>query len=294
MLVLKDHLFRPLQFEGNFFPDGQQQFKMLESEARKVRYVLASIPDAKSMDFFLQAFVTLKQYHPEVRINYFYGARSDKDRADEYLVSNTAEYFQQLIMGLCDVTTRVSGNLVVNHYEPHVAVLAPHCVLADGPFLSDFEIGWSEFNAAKIKKNYDMIIFPDESAEKRFATFVGRAEKNGAKMIPTIVCEKHRDQVTGKIISHKIPQLPDSVKRVLACDDLCDGGFTYRSLAERLPADIVADLFIYHGVFSNNALPKMLLQYQNVIVTNSLPAAEEQKALLSEEDQKRVTILNVW
>ena len=108
MLVIKDNHNHDLKYDVNRFPDGQQQFKMLESDARRVCRILTSIPTPSDLDLFLQAFHRLKQYHPEeVKINYFYGARSDKDIAGEYAVTNTAMYVKLLLEGLSDVTTKV-------------------------------------------------------------------------------------------------------------------------------------------------------------------------------------------
>ena len=136
-----------------------------------------------------------------------------------------------------------------------------------------------------------MVIFPDESAKKRF---VDPSYDCGIKIVDTIVCEKHRDQETGKIISHKIPKLPSWVKKVLIFDDLCDYGSSFMNVIESLPEGVIADLFIFHGVFTGEAVPLLLTKFNKVIVTNSLSAPQEQKDKLSQKDQDRVIVLDVW
>ena len=73
-----------------------------------------------------------------------------------------------------------------------------------------------------------------------------------------------------------------------------DGGRSPLNLAATLSDNVKADLFVFHGVLSNNALPKLLAKFNKIIVTNSLPEAYNQRTLLSSEDQDRVQILDVW
>jgi len=289
MIKLYDNKNRLISHDLNNFPDGQIQFKILHKDAVRVETIKASIPDSKSVDELLQAISVLKKYNlTNVKINYLYGARSDKDIADDYDVANVANIIIKQIEAVSDITIILNNNDHTNCKKiksPFVSVLAPHCQL-DYTIDSNYSLNWVMFNEGVIKNNYDLIIFPDESALTRFSFL--------ADVMNYVVCEKHRDQVTGKIISHKIPELSKDCGKVIILDDLCDGGASYRSLKTSIPENIVADLFVFHGVFSNNALLKMLDIYNKVIVTNSLPTPETQKQLLTLEDQERVQILNVW
>jgi len=264
------------------------QFKMLESEARKAMKILASIPDSVSLDLFLQAIYTLKKYNlQDVRINYLYGARSDKDKAGECAVANVADYVQRLIDGVSDTTLFIhnNSNNAKKLSSPTISVLAPHCKLPDS-IHSDYSLNYPDFNINTLR-NYDMIVFPDESAYERFAHLIPEGGMFD-------VCEKHRDQVSGDIISHKIPELPENVGKILLIDDLCDFGNSFTNVGKSVPSSVKADLFIFHGVFTGNAIPRLLAYYEKIIVTNSLSAPEDQKSSLSAEDQERVQILNVW
>ena len=171
MLVIKDKNNKTLPFEVNHFPDKQNQFKMVHTETIKATTVLASIPDPESLDLFLQCIFCLKNVAPieSVKINYFYGARSDKSVAGDYDVSNVAEYVASMLESVVDTTVIIQNNdpsTAKKIYHPPISVLAPHCHLK--PHLhSDFTLNWKEFNIDVVNK-YDAIIFPDESAKKRF------------------------------------------------------------------------------------------------------------------------------
>lgn len=255
-----------VSWDYNQFPDGQVQFKIsndydLFDEEFNVK---VSLCNPIILDLFFQM-VDLCEIH-NLTINYLYGARSDKDETETHHVTNVAGF----------ILDRLSGV----HYAS-ISFLAPHC---------DISL-WFNRSAAKFDlpseldlSEYDLIIFPDESAKKRFSKVD----------MPHLICEKIRDQNTGKILEHKIPELPKDVWNVLLLDDLGDGLATFVNIAESLPEGIKTDLFIFHGVFSNNALARGLMWFNRIFVSNSLLAPEVQKSQLSTEDQNRVTIFNVW
>ena len=284
MIKLYDKTNHEIIWEANNFPDNQVQFKILRDNAKKVKKIIASIPDSTTLDLFLQCVNALKNQEnlEKVQINYFYGARSDKDEAGDWIVTNVADYFEKMIIAACDTTTIITNNTLKKIIHPFITVLAPHCKLKE--LNGDFNLRWSNFNENFIKNNYDLVVFPDESALSRFSYLD----------VNYVVCEKHRDQVTGNIISHKIPELPENFKKIIIIDDLADGGRSFINIAETIPDNVLVDLFIFHGVFSNNALPRLLQKFNDIIVTNSLPNADIQKSQLSLEDQNRVMMLDVW
>jgi ribose-phosphate pyrophosphokinase len=121
-------------------------------------------------------------------------------------------------------------------------------------------------------------LFPDASAERRFGgLFPG---------IPSVTCVKERDQISGQIIRHEVPEIMAG-KRVLVADDLCDGGRTFMEVAEFIPAPRECDLYVTHGVFSNGAVDRLLTVFDRIWVSNSLHSAT---AAASD----RVSILDVW
>jgi hypothetical protein len=252
-----DHNGRVVNHEINTFPDGQIQIKIKKSELPYDRIhilydedekltVYGSLFNPSAVDLFFQCIETFPVN--KIKINYLYGARSDKDESGDYLVSNTAQL--------------TCGKIAEQFYdENQVEFLAPHCYpLCEGIGIINFDLP----DCVNLD-DYDLVIYPDESAQKRFT----KVNKD------FIICEKHRDQETGQILSHVIPNLPSTAKRVLILDDLCDGGATFINVAEALPDSVEADLFIFHGVFSNCAPIRLFAKYKNIFVSNSLPHVQQ-------------------
>lgn len=90
---------------------------------------------------------------------------------------------------------------------------------------------------------------------------------------PDLVFDKVRDVTNGKItgmsIVHAVPK-DSRVKDYLVVDDLCEGGRTFLELADvfKRDYDSIARLHLYvtHGLFTNNAIPKLLEKYSNIYV----------------------------
>lgn len=241
-----------LKWDYNEFPDGQVQFKIDNHYDIKDCSVMASISNPTILDLCRQ-FIENIDYHgvKKFKMVYMYGSRSDKDYAGDDRVANVA---------------KMTHNEFLD-YVNDLECVAPHC---------DMEFGWKsnfdlpdELNLSQ----YDLIVFPDESAKKRF----------GEVSSSYIVCAKKRDQSSGNIIQHVVPELPEGVKNVIVMDDLGDGLSTFYNVKNNLPDGVKADLFIFHGVFSGEAIPKVFNYYENVFVSNSLPHV-----------QFKADIINQW
>ena len=278
---------KEIEWSQNNFPDGQVQLKIhkdykadLESGVR----VAVSLVNPMMLDLFNQLFnmATVLDF----KVNYLYGARSDKDESGDMIVCNVADLileklYSYWIVAYGNVTSKIlNSGFKRKCYQ--IEILAPHCNI-DGSkcqyYLSNYNLP-QEVNL----DDYDMIVFPDESAQRRFS-YINK---------PYIICEKEREQSTGKIIKHIIPELQEGVKKVIVIDDLADACGTFISVIDTLQSGVKADLFIFHGIFTNNAVSRVLQKFNHIFVTNSLTAGEEQRELLSPEDQSRVTIIDVW
>jgi len=241
----------------NRFPDGQVQFWM-EPATGPVR-LWASLPTSESLDLFLQMISRVR--FDSVQINYLYGARSDKDRAGSREVANVA----RLVLDLIEAAAPGLG----------VTIVAPHCP----ELLTTQRATWPLHREILANEpGYDAILYPDASARARF--------QGVAPDLPWLECEKERDQVTGRIVRHAIPDISD-YRRLLVLDDLCDGGRTFLDIASAIGNQVRLDLSVTHGVFSNGAIPRLLERYETIWVTNSLPSAARAAS-------DRVRILDVW
>lgn len=237
--LLTDQNDNELDWGVNYFPDGQIQFWCQALLTRP--NLTCSITNPYELDLFYQMNRTFQ--FKEVDILYLYGARSDKRRSGEKHV--------------CDV-----GPLTIEMMELMVGadecnLLSPHC----HSYWGLHELGKPRFFIPEILKNskYTHWIFPDQSAYERFGNQVPEG-------VVYVIGDKKRNQETGEIIEH-VFNWPEGMKRALVVDDLCDGGKTFLNIAEL--TDCTLDLYVTHGVFSNNAFDKLRRVYANVFCTNS-------------------------
>jgi ribose-phosphate pyrophosphokinase len=112
------------------------------------------------------------------------------------------------------------------------------------------------------------VIAPDHGAITRAQDFAS-AQCIDSKII---VCDKQRDFATGQITGFKLPPLP-GIGDYLVVDDICDGGWTFNSLAEEFVKDpkgplSTLDLYVSHGIFSKG-ISNISHLYNNIITTDS-------------------------
>lgn len=111
---------------------------------------------------------------------------------------------------------------------------------------------------------YVGVIAPDAGATDRTATVAK------ALHLPMYQALKHRDFETGKLSAFTCEALPEE-GRLLVVDDICDGGGTFRGLADAtgLPKERL-DLWVTHGVFSG-AADKLRDHFERIHTTDSHP-----------------------
>lgn len=91
-----------------------------------------------------------------------------------------------------------------------------------------------------------------------------------------VTCEKTRDVKTGKLSGFRIASktagsiaIAGDYESLLVIDDICEGGGTFMGLQEVLAKDMPVmpiDLYVTHGIFSNNAIPRLLTKYRKIYV----------------------------
>jgi hypothetical protein len=243
----------------NRFPDGQLQFKI--KPALHGLDLDISITDSEQLDLFFQIVNTIQLR--SIRIVYLYGGRSDKDVAGEFSVAN-----------LPDIIVRILGVSKNLHPVTQFETVMPHSKAFPGERFLPIHP-----ELAANQPNYDLILFPDESASNRFLDHFKGIEKR--------TCAKERDQVSGNIIKHVMPDDLEKFKRILVADDLCDGGRTFLDVRDAVDAHHPEriDLYVTHGVFSNGALERLDGRFSTVWTTNSYQEFGESEVL---------KILNVW
>jgi len=239
----------------NRFPDGQVQVwisnsVMAHAGRLKLKCRLTSPEDMHILDQLTTLIAKLP-----VTILYLYGSRCDKDTQGDRVVYNQHSE-------LCKRLTYAES------------VLMPHGILPYGvPEIIPPDPGID---------NYDVVVFPDESAKRRFGKYIFNSK-------PTVTCSKARDQITGNITEYRVP-LSEGVrligKRVLVVDDICDGGATFKMIADEIRSVVSSmDLYVVHGIFSKPAADLFLHGYSHIYTTNSY------KEWVSSE---HLTVFDVW
>jgi len=254
------------------FPDGQLQVIFHKNDIDQVLtnhlFIEASCYTPELLHILEQILflLTKKGCTMSIKVQYLYGARSDKDESEEFYTCNVSE---------------LAIETIGNYSKYGFNYLAPHCAMHSDN--TDFSLP-----EAMDMSKYNCILFPDKSANLRYK------KTTDVFNYPYIIASKRRDQDSGKIVSYEVPELSPPHNRVLVIDDLCDYGTTFKLLAENLGDNVKKDLFIHHGVFTENAPSRLLEHYENIHVTNSLPFPEMWKQQLSQEQKDRLHIHNVW
>lgn len=120
----------------------------------------------------------------------------------------------------------------------------------------------SDLDLSALRDRYDGIIAPDSGARGRAQDF---ADALGLKEV--LVAEKRREFGTGKILDYSIYDVREH-HRYLVVDDICDGGATFNILADAIPANSQADLWVSHGIFSRG-VEALSHVYDKIYTTDS-------------------------
>lgn len=143
----------------------------------------------------------------------------------------------------------------VRIFDPHSRVtqsLIKNCFPIKQDILVDITVGdISSFD----------IVCPDKGASMKLDD-----------QLVKVLCDKDRDPVTGKIRGIKVVfNKSEGTKPLLVVDDICEGGGTFLGLAESFKDNVHLEgrelnLYVTHGIFSKNALPKLLEKYSHIYV----------------------------
>lgn len=223
----------------NRFPDKQNQF-WIKEEYDSFLTPKIRITSPEMMDLAIQIVTTT---HVEnFDILYMYGARCDKYSAKDRTVNATGLMYADIL-----AERMMNGCLRILdcHFDTK---LLQHKV-------TNVEYSWMK----QVQDNkIEALLFPDASASKRYK-WVDQCE------LPKYYCTKERDQVTGEIIKHEIPEIKEN--NILIVDDLCDGGRSFLDLSDKYPKKVM-NLAVTHGIFSAG-IEKLTDKLNKVFVTSS-------------------------
>jgi ribose-phosphate pyrophosphokinase len=230
-------------FEGMFFPAGEAHVKVInENDHKGPLTEIAFMRGADGNDLMQVAMWSeaceQRGSRKVLLLPYLPGARQDRG-----LPFGAQVYASHLSMIQPDV---------IVCFDPHSAVLTG--ILRDAG--ADLRIVHSDELVARtvivgtvdsdVRPNrYDGIIAPDAGALHRAQAVAARCH------LPLYQAFKKRDPDTGKLSGFgMVDKIPDE-GRLLIVDDICDGGATFKGLAEATglgPNRL--SLYVSHGIFS--------------------------------------------
>lgn len=134
--------------------------------------------------------------------------------------------------------------------------------------------------------------FPELEDLPTIAPDKGAVHKNAS---PSVIFEKVRDVNNGKILGvEKVFAVEHTYRdrHYLVVDDLCEGGRTFLEVADCFKREhaenAILNLFVTHGLFTNNAVPKLLEKYFTIYVY--IMKASVYHAL-TEDEKSRINVM---
>lgn len=231
-------------FDRHVFSGGEVHVRLKKSTAcpparMEITADLKTSDDVMELLMIKNACDTVCEPNAEAKLNLHYVPYGRQDR-----VCNSGEAFSVKVMA--DLINNLNFDEVVI-YDPHsdvTSALLKNCtVVSHKMCLLDT---LSRDIPSTVIPEYDAIVAPDAGASKKafeVAKYFG---------IDLIQAMKIRETSTGNIIRTDVIADDLTGKRLLITDDLCDGGYTFLKLAEKLRefgAERI-DLYITHGIFS--------------------------------------------
>ncbi len=262
-LRLADPATSPLAFQAVAYPDGQQDILLAPLDGPRPVRIETRLSSFRDVELLLCATQALRRAGvKEIHLYapYLLGARSDRQfqpGGPSYLV---------------DVVAPVLNS---QHYET-VTVLDPHSDVA----AACIQRLHAEPNTALVQwaigqaglTDY-VLVSPDAGSLKKAYLLAAALGYTGE----LVVCAKHRDLATGKILSTEVPLLPHQrAAPLLLVDDICDGGRTFVEIAKAARAqghDGPLYLIVSHGTFSAG-FAELRAHFTGVFTTDSFRAID--------------------
>jgi len=218
------------------FPDGTSQVWKLPADLLETLYkgyIIEVVWEFESEAEFLhlaQLKTLLDTYSPVIHLDmpYLPYARQDKRVSNDSTFALAA--FARLLNALnfTQVTVLDAHNNPRAHAIENLVDQPPRNLISEAIDIS----------------GADTLLFPDQGAETRYSAY---------ELGNYVTAKKIRDQSTGAILR---VTLKGSVKgcKVLIIDDICDGGATFKGVAEaaltKKAGALEVHLYVTHGIFS--------------------------------------------
>lgn len=230
----------------------------------------------------LQGFKFVHLYVP-----YFLGARSDR-----LFKQGGVNYLRDVI---CPIITG-QGFASVSVLDPHSNCLEmglKNLKRIPADYLYQFA-ALTVYGKSTLAGQNAVLVGPDKGSYDRT---VHAAHILDAQDV--LMCDKHRDPATGKILSIDVGNLMDlEGADVFVIDDICDGGGTFIPLAKKLDNYNPGRKYLVtpHGIFSRG-FEDLSLYYDGIFTTNSFKASypsRQQRPDKDQGDEMFIKVFNVF
>lgn len=250
-------LLNKVEIKPTIFPDKTSQVWKLDPALlvnSKNHYIEWFFESEAELIHLCQLTHLLNRYsiQPHLYIDYLPYGRQDKH------ISNTSTFALHTFL---IILKRFSFKLI--------EILDPHNTefFGMGEF-TEFSIVYPQLQvrSAISETGSNCICFPDDGALVKYS---GLPDSPYYFTGSIIHGTKERDQLTGDIISYSLIGDPED-KKVMIVDDICDGGWTFKLLAEKLfeKGAIEVNLFVTHGLFNKGTRVLKIAGINRVFTAN--------------------------
>ncbi|MBD5367233.1 MAG: hypothetical protein HDR82_09615 [Bacteroides sp.] len=239
------------------FPDGEIHLELSGINRKEPIAVRCRITNAADLFILMQLADIIKRQCLEVailEIYYLMGMRCDR----------LFDINRPFTLGIvADVVNSLNAREVCI-YEPHSAKSSRLIKNSADIFITTYLAQKKPF----AERPEWLFVAPDKGAAERY---------RGTKF--AVVCEKVRDEATGKLLSFKAtPNEEVTGRDLLVIDDLCDGGGTFVGLAPKLrelqPQSL--SLLVTHAV-QRAGIEKVAKAYDKVYITSTYKNWEDEE-----------------
>lgn len=178
-------------------------------------------------------------------------------RYDRVMFEDQSDAFGAAVFGKM---VQSLGFTSVSYLDCHSRVLVSQTGIYAHDIVQSVHLATMQGNYPAIRDAYT--IAPDKGAVKK-------------NPIATLVFDKVRDVTTGKIQGVSLVERTSNIlapdRDYLVVDDLCEGGRTFIEVAKEFNKALPnhkgkLSLYVTHGLFTNNAIPKLLEAYSDIYV----------------------------
>lgn len=237
-----------IEYKISHFPDGQQDITINIPRLVNEVTIKSSFNNFEDLELIICATKALRNLKVEkihLYIPYILGARSDRK-----FVDGGTSYLRDIIAPILNAQNYNSVTCIDAHSDVAAACINNLEVIDNTWFI---KIALTKHNKISLQNAVESftLISPDAGALKKIYNL---AEKLDYKR-DILIASKHRDIVTGKILSTNVPLNAGehTHNNFLIVDDICDGGRTFIEIAKaihQMRPDAKVSLAITHGIFS--------------------------------------------